>query len=57
MHEGTDTYIRTKIRDEQKHDGDVPKGLEHIPPEKRVAPTYIEPDENGYPGLDFGPVG
>ena len=56
MHEGTDTLIRTKIRDLQKTEGTVPKGLEHIPPEKREVPTYIQPTENGYPGL-MAPLG
>ena len=56
MHEGTDTLIRSKIRDLQKTEADAPPGLEHLPPEKRVAPTYIQPTENGYPGL-MAPLG
>lgn len=56
MNEGTNTLIRTKIRDLQKTEGDAPKGLEHIPPEKREAPVYTQPTENGYPGL-MAPLG
>lgn len=55
--EGAETFIRSKIRDLQKPEEVAPKGLEHLPPEKRKVPDYIIPDENGYPGLDFGPMG
>ena len=54
--EGADTIFRAEINRIQRGTAPAPKGLEHIPPEKRVVPDYIIPDENGYSGLNFGPM-